>query len=233
MSKTLLAMGAHCDDCIVGIPGILIKAIRKGYRVVILAMIGDYNNWPPWAPIKDRQKEFIENTILICNEYGAEIRYLDFKSHHFEVNLSRKLAVAEVVAEVQPDIAFLPWRPDQNDDHTVASQLGEIALRYAGPLLERQIPKREPRLMFAYDNGPHHTIGFEPDTYVDVTSEWATAMEWLGQMIALIRNKPFDSKFQDRALEIKEALGAYRGIACGVRFAEAVRSLKPYPNEIL
>ena len=206
------------------------KPIKKHYRVVILAMIGDYTAWPP---IKGRQRELIDGTKAICRDHAAEPgRCLDFQSHSFDVENRTKTAVAQVIADVAPDVAFMLWRHDHHDDHVVASRLSEIALRAAGPPLVEG-PVKLPRRAYFFDNGPRHTIGFEPDTFVDVTAEWEPAMDWLGRFMALVRNEPYKPGTRDSAQQLKEKLAAYRGATCGVRYAEAVRAVDAYPRDIL
>lgn len=229
MPKTLLAIGAHYDDCVFGIPGILLKAVRKNYRVVILALIGDYTNWPP---VKGREQALLDGTVRICKDFGAEMRYLKFASMRFDVNEAAKRAVAEVVADVQPDIACNMWPHDRHADHEVASQLGKVALHHGDRLLGDR-PFKHARSVFLYDNGPRHTIGFEPDTFVDVTDDWQNAIDWLGRFMALVRNADYDPKSLDAAQRAKESLALYRGQTCGVKYAEALRSTAAAPQEIL
>jgi len=228
MNKTLLAIGAHYDDCVFGVPGILLQAVRKHYRVVVLAIIGDYTNW---EPVKGRGKELCKLSIDLARERGIEMRFLEYASMHFEVSMEAKRAVAEVVADVKPDTALLLWNRDRHPDHEVASALANVALRQPSAILGEAI--RIPHRIYAFDNGPGHTIGFEPNTFVDVTPDWSVAMEWLGRLMAFVRNVPYDPTVLDAAQNVKETLARYRGLASGVKYAEAVWATGAYPQELL
>ncbi len=230
MAKTILGIGAHYDDCVFGIPGILLKSVRKNYRVVVLNLIGDYRNWPP---VKGRDRELVDGSIRLSASFGIEMEFLDFAGSRFEDNLAAKQAVARKVAQIQPEVAFMLWPHDRHSDHEVASRLSTVALKHADRLLDEPVAFRPARRNYWYDNGPGHTIGFEPNTFVDVTDEWPQAMDWLGKLMALMRNVNYDMHKLDGAQRTKEVLAAYRGTTCGVRYAEALRSVNEYPQEIL
>ena len=227
--KTLLAIGAHFDDCVYGVPGIMLQAVAKNYRVVQLILIGDYSNWPP---TKGREKAFLDATKEISHSYGVELRYLDFASHQYDLTAEAKQKVARAVSEIRPDIALHLWEHDHHHDHTVASQLSKIALRHGGRVINEDRFKT-PRAIYQYDNGPGHTIGFEPDTFVDITDYWPRANEWLGKLMALQQNRDPRPGEQSSAQRGKETLARYRGQTCGVPFAEALWSPRKRPVEIL
>ena len=229
MVKTILGIGAHYDDCVFGIPGVLLKAVRKNHRVIVLSLIGDYSNW---KPARGREKEIVQGTIRLGQEFGVEMRFLDFAGMRFDVDLASKRAVAEAVAQIQPDVAFMLWPHDRHADHEVASRLSSIALRHGDRLLADDVAFKPPRQTYWYDNGPRHTIGFEPNTFVDVTDEWPKASEWLGRLMALVRQTEYDPLRPDPAQRTKEALAMYRGQTCGVRYAEAFRSENEYAQDI-
>jgi LmbE family N-acetylglucosaminyl deacetylase len=229
MARTILGIGAHYDDCVFGISGLLLKALRKHHRVVVLSLIGDYRNW---RPVRGRERELVEGTIRIGREYGVEMRFLDFAEMSFDVSDAAARRVAREVADIAPDVALTLWPHDQHPDHERASGLSKIALGFGDRLIEGDAPFKRAQHVYQFDNGPRHTLGFEPNTFVDVTDEWPQAIEWLGKLMALARNQPYDPSRLDGAQRAKEALALYRGQTCGVRYAEALRSANAYAADI-
>lgn len=228
--RTVLAIGAHYDDCPFGIPGILLQAAERGHRVVIVAMIGDYSNW---KPVRGRGPDLVDGTRRINDDYGAETRFLTFASGKMQPSDDARRAVADVVAEVKPDTAFVLWSRDQHPDHEVASELSKLALHLGDRVREDPFaPYTTPRRTYFYDNGPRHTIGFEPNTFVDVTPQWPRAIEWLGRLMALTRNEPYTPGALDGAQRLKESVARYRGATCGVQYAEALTTANAYPQTL-
>ena len=227
--KTVLAIGAHYDDAPFGVPGLLLQAVRKHYRVVVLTLIGDYSNW---TPIRGRERELLDSTKEIAHAYGVETRFLNYKSQHFGVDSETKAAVAKAVVDIAPDIAFMLWPNDTHPDHEVASALSKIALRQGGRVIG-DAKFRPPRRVYYYDNGPRHTIGFEPDTFVDVSEDWPRAIEWLGRLAAYVKDEEYDGARPYPTQEAKESLAVYRGKTAGAGYVEALKSFNVYPQEIL
>ena len=52
--KTILVIGAHMDDCEIGVGGLIIKAVRKGHQVILVNVASDYSTW---CVTKRRKKE--------------------------------------------------------------------------------------------------------------------------------------------------------------------------------
>ena len=114
------------------------------------------------------------------------------------------------------------WHRDNHPDHEAAAAICKAALPLADRILgvdKLKLPSR----IYSYDNGPGHTIGFEPNTYVDVTEQWPSAMEWLGQLMAFVQQNPYDELVPQAAQIAKANIARYRGAACGAKYAEALR----------
>jgi len=176
MSGTILAIGAHMDDCENGVGGILIDAVRRGYRVVTVTVVSDFSTWQHTLGREERVRE---DLLALAERFGYEKRFLDYPYHQVAPDLELKKRLAAIHEEVRPDLGFVHCATDHWPDHAAVGIAAKDALLFAhglsGNLQSPQCPR-----VFAYNATPHQTYRFEPDFFHDVAP---VMQDWLDLVI--------------------------------------------------
>ncbi len=122
----LLVIGAHPDDVEIGMGGTIATCAHQGHRVTILDLT-DGEPTPMGSPERRRAEGEAAARIL-----GAERRItLPLPNRYLVDTVENRVAIAEVIREVRPEIVFLPHGVDAHPDHVAAERLGEAARFYA------------------------------------------------------------------------------------------------------
>lgn len=199
--------------------------MRKNYRVVVLSIVGDYSQW---EPVKGRHQALLKTSKDLAHYYGIEMRFLNYASCRFHANEETVDAVTKVVLDAKPDIARSLWPGDRHPDHEEASSISKSALR-----ILTDVDANHPPDIYHYDTGPSHTVGFEPNTFVDIGDVWPSAIEWIGQVMAFLEQKPYSPDRLDSLQSAKTTMARYRGALCRAKVAEGLWATRPRPIDIL
>lgn len=236
--KTILAIGAHMDDCEIGAGGLIAKAVRKGHRVVVLNVVSDYSTW---RTTKGREKEIKEMLVDEARRIGVEKRFLGYGYQQIALDVEAMRRVAEVVVDVKPDITVLHDRSERErapSDHATVGAIAEHAVRNADTILGG-ISAAYGREMYAYEVYPQRD--FRPDVFIDIRGELKEVVDSINFFGALYAKgemtvaSTIDIQSSGEKLtmghyaEMKLSGAMFRGNQCGLRFAEAYRALDPVP----
>jgi LmbE family N-acetylglucosaminyl deacetylase len=243
--KTLLAVEAHMDDIEWGAAGLLFKAVKAGYRVVIVQAVSDYSNWPP---TQGHEKEVEKGLARITKEMGVEKIYLGYKYHEVPVDLPLKRRIAEIVDAVKPDIALIQTESDYWTDHANIARAAKDGIMFAHGYLKK--PVKKPTRLLAVHEAANQTYDFRPDTFVDITPV-IDRVAWLMNELEALREPkglkytsnctlygPADQGFpkkMDLATYAEVLLAEARrwGEMCRCRYAEAFQSIQFVTSDLL
>ena len=237
--RTILVIGAHYDDCEIGAGGLIVKAVKKGHRVVLLNVVGDYSTW---NVTKGRESRIREQNEAKAREMGVEKRYLNYGYQQVTENLETLKKIAEVVVDVKPDITLFNDRNERErapSDHSIVGVLAEQAVRNADTILGG-LTVSYAKEMYAYEIDPQRE--FRPDVFIDIGDVLPSVIETInffrklngevprfqsaGRTDATIKINPGGEELPLTAWgEIKLCTARVRGLQGGVRFAEAYKSL--------
>lgn len=132
--KTLLCLGAHCDDIEIGCGGTILRLLREhpSLRVHWVVFSSEAQRG---AEARDSAAAFLENAP------NAKVVIHDFRNGYFpSVRTEVKQAFEALKAELNPDVVLTHYRNDLHQDHRVVSELTWNTFRNH-LILEYEIPK--------------------------------------------------------------------------------------------
>jgi LmbE family N-acetylglucosaminyl deacetylase len=243
--RTILAIGAHLDDPEIGAGGVIAKAVKNGHRVVVVDVCGDFSTF---RVTRGREREVREKLLAHAQKMGIEKRFLDYGYQQIADDLPLMQRLAEIVVELNPDIAFIHSRFERDrspSDHSTLGAISERSVRNAETILGVSKPEYTSygKEIYAYEVYPQPS--FVPDVFVDIrdvlketlesvnffgTDIYAPSPAWpkAGRTDVTMQVHPEDWELPlTHYAEMKYALAVFRGYQSGTRFAEGFKALDP------
>jgi LmbE family N-acetylglucosaminyl deacetylase len=196
-------IGAHPDDPESGCAGTLARYAELGHSVTVVYLTRgergiEGKTLDEAARIRTAECE------KACSIVGAKPVFFGQIDGDTEANKAQEAAMNRLLAEQAPDVVFGHWPIDTHLDHQVASLLTLSGWRSLA---------RRPRLYFFEVNSGSQSQGFQPNTYVDVSSVLGKKKAAL--LAHVSQNGPEVWRVHH------EPIGVWRGREAGVPMAEA------------
>lgn len=123
---TVLAIGAHPDDCDLGAGGVAALYARGGHNVHFVAMTnGDAgHHLTAGAPLARRRQAETQAAAAII---GIQYLVLDNHDGELEPNLANRRTVIRLIREIRPDLLLTHRLNDYHPDHRYTAQLVQDA----------------------------------------------------------------------------------------------------------
>lgn len=222
----VLAVGAHPDDVEGLCGGTLAKCAARGDDVTIMiATNGNVGsptlNREEIAAIRERESR---NAAALI---GADVIWMGFDDEFLFHDRETRMAFINAIRKANPDILFVHGPNDYHPDHRIS---GEIAIDCRIPVTVRLIETEYPAMekiphVFIMDN--IGSIGFEPDCYVDITETYEMRSRML--QCHASQGSWLEHVYGISQIEFLSKPALMRGMAIGVPYAEAFRSLPLFP----
>ena len=217
---TVLAVGAHPDDLEFQCAGTLSKYRKAGHKVVMChACNGNkgHQTIPPEELGEVRTEESRQGAKVI----GAESMTPDIGDLEIFVDRGDTLRMVDIIRRARPDVIITHAPNDYMADHTATSQLVCDASFNATVPYQKTDHEAHDTIAPIYFMDNAAGVGFLPTDYVDITDEMETKKQML--LCHKSQHEWLEDHDSINLVEFMETLAKFRGMQCGVRYAEAFR----------
>ncbi len=214
----ILVIAPHPDDEVLGCGGTIKKHILAGDKVYLCEVTKSYTTDFTEDFIKIEMEELKDAAkSLGIKEYFL----LDLPAVKLDLVGQKKLndLILDIANKVKPEIMYIPFYGDINDDHQRVSK--------ACMVVARPKPGSSIKKILAYEVlsetewGPPVFENFVPNVYVDISSTIDEKIKAMTFYKSQLSEYP-----HPRSLKAIEVLAKKRGTESGVKFAEAFMLLR-------
>lgn len=181
-SATVLAIGAHPDDCDIEAAGLAALCVRAGHRVHFIAMTnGDAGHYEMGGAELARRRH--AETQAAAAVLGLSYTVLDNHDGELEPALSNRREVIRLIREIRPDLVLTHRPNDYHPDHRYTAQLVvDAAYMVAVPGVVPLTPHLPANPVFAYFSDRFlHPYPLRPDLVVDIDDVLDRKLEMIHQ----------------------------------------------------
>ncbi len=223
----ILAIGAHPDDVETYCGGTLAKYAKMGHKV-FTATATNGNVGSATLPMEEIAAIRKEEARRAAAHIGAEYICLDYDDEMFFEDKAARLAFINLVRYCKADVILTHNPEDYNPDHELTSKIiNDIAVMIPVAKIKTPSPAYDKIPIIAYFES-EGGMGFVPTEYVDITDvmeiKMAMCREHQSQVLWMQDNyKDALGDKQKDFLDDYYTIARYRGIQCGVEYAEGFR----------
>jgi len=221
----ILAIGAHPDDIETSCGGTLAKYAKMGHKV-FTATATNGNVGSATLPMDEIAKIRKEEARRAAAHIGAEYICLDYDDEMFFEDKAARLAFIDLVRYCKADVILTHNPEDYNPDHELTSKIiNDIAVMIPVEKIKTKNPAYDKIPIIAYFE-PVNGLGFVPTDYVDITETMEIKMAMCREhksQVTWMQDNYKDTMSDKDFFENYYTIAKYRGIQCGVEYAEGFR----------
>lgn len=221
----ILAIGAHPDDIETSCGGTLAKYVKMGHKV-FTATATNGNIGSSTLSMEEIAAIRKEEARRAAAHIGAEYICLDYDDEMFFEDKAARYAFIDLVRYCKADIILTHNPEDYNPDHELTSKIiNDIAVMIPVEKIKTKSPAYDKIPIIAYFE-PVNGLGFVPTEYVDITDTMEIKMAMCREhksQVSWMQDNYKDTMADNDFFEDYYTIARYRGIQCGVKYAEGFR----------
>jgi N-acetylglucosamine malate deacetylase 1 len=215
----VVVIAPHMDDEVLGCGGTIAKHAASGDKVYVCFVAHRIYNHQFNHELNEREKAHALAAKKVLGYTDAI--FLDLPDEKLDASLQRIIIpLEECIAKIKPEVVYMPFREDNNQDHRAVCDAARVALRPAATSFIKAIHMYEVPSS-TEQSPPLPSCAFLPTYYVNIAPFIESKKQALKCYETEQRQFP-----HPRSLEAVTVLAQKRGTELGFHYAEAFMTIR-------